>query len=82
MANQVFRTRDGTRELEVISLDGQPTFLIRDPRYAGKAQPPNCSGLVRVTTRMLDDGTVVFGPPTVVGLRLRGIELRDLTAAQ
>lgn len=71
-----FRTRDGRRYVESISLDGHPAFRVTDPRHI--FQPQFSSGYVRIVTRRTEDGRVVFADSTVRGLRRLGVELEEL----
>jgi hypothetical protein len=76
---RIFQTHDGSRYVESISLDGYPTFRVTDPRYI--FQLPDHTGYVRIITRTLPDGAVVFADLTVAGLRRLGANLEDLELA-
>lgn len=64
-------TKDGTRKVEVISLDGRPHFLVTDPRHA--CQAPAALGYVPVRT-----AGGLLSPATVARLAGHGVDLADL----
>lgn len=65
-------TKDGTRQVEAISLDGRPHLLVTDPRHA--CQSPFVLGYVPVLT---EGG--VLSRVTVARLARRGVDLTDLS---
>ncbi len=71
-----WRTHDGTRYVESIMSDGHPAFRVTDPRHI--FQDRFAFGIVRIVTRTLPDGSVVFADLTVAGLRRLGVELDSL----
>ncbi len=75
-----WRTHDGTRYVESIMSDGHPAFRVTDPRHI--FQDRFAFGIVRIVTRTLLDGSVVFADLTVAGLRRLGVELSDLEPAE
>ena len=64
-------TRDGTRRVEAISLDGKPVLKVTDPRWT--VQSRDVLAFVAV---LVLGGTLA--PGTVAQLRERGVELACL----
>lgn len=79
-------TRDGTRQVELISLDDRPTFKVTDPRHT--FQPGNVLDWIPVRTIRVTDGTApgglraVLAPVTVRRLADRGVDLTELVITE
>jgi hypothetical protein len=74
-----WRTRDDSRYVESIMLNGRPTFRVSDPRHI--FQPEYTFGTVPIITRTIQEHgepVVIFADLTVRGLRRYGVELADL----
>lgn len=68
-------TRDGTRQVEAISLDGHPVLRVTDPRTPhGKI----LAGYVPVTVEPDEDGTFLLDSVTAGRLEQLGVDLAEL----
>jgi len=76
---QIWLTRDGTRQMEVILLDSKHVLKVTDPRTT--MQLPDVLAWIPLQVIRMGDGRVLFSQLTTGELRKRGIELDQLVRA-
>lgn len=93
-AETTFTSTDGKRQVEMISLDGRPTFKVTDPRGTREArntlaghQGKQCTGFIPVRTirqwrtiKGKRQELTLLAPITLTRLHQAGVTQRDLEA--